>query len=53
MDTKTLISGLAVFFVGAGLFVAGLCVPNEVMTTFGSGLVGTALGWLGLKRPQD
>jgi uncharacterized membrane protein YkgB len=45
--------GIIVLILGVGLLVAGLCLNEEIMTTTGSGLIGTALGWLGLSKPAD
>lgn len=47
------ITGLAVFFTGVGLLVAGLLIKNEVLVPFGSSLMGIGLGALGLPRPTD
>jgi hypothetical protein len=50
---QSYILGIIVLLLGTGLLVVGLCLKEEIMTTTGSGLIGTALGWLGLSKPAD
>ena len=52
-QTQNLIAGLAVFTAGLGLFIAGVIIKNDSLIATGTGMYGLALGWLGLKRPQD